>query len=309
VTKERFAGCLLGLALGDALGAPYEGGPLERLLWKAIGKTRHGRLRFTDDTQMALDLAASLLARGELAADDLARRLAAGYRWHRGYGPGARKLLLHIRRGQDWRRANRAVYADGSFGNGAAVRAPVVGLVFSERPGELLEAARLSAAVTHAHPRGLEGAVLVATAVARALHSDAAEAILAACAAACADEAFTSRCGVAASWLRSSREVSPAEVARALGNGMAAHESCVSALYLALRFLARPFEEMLAFASACRGDVDSLAAMAGAVWGAARGRAALPAAALARIEDAERIEDIARALHALHAAKFAHGTG
>ncbi len=31
-TKEQYIGCLLGLAMGDALGAPYEGGLLERIL-------------------------------------------------------------------------------------------------------------------------------------------------------------------------------------------------------------------------------------------------------------------------------------
>jgi len=39
-----------GLALGDALGAPYEGGPEERLAWKLLGKTRNRKLRYTDDT-------------------------------------------------------------------------------------------------------------------------------------------------------------------------------------------------------------------------------------------------------------------
>ncbi len=29
--RDQFAGCLLGLALGDALGAPYESGLLEHL--------------------------------------------------------------------------------------------------------------------------------------------------------------------------------------------------------------------------------------------------------------------------------------
>jgi hypothetical protein len=57
VTADRFIGCLLGLATGDALGAPYEGGPLERLVWRLIGRTSDGCLRWTDDTQMALDLA------------------------------------------------------------------------------------------------------------------------------------------------------------------------------------------------------------------------------------------------------------
>jgi ADP-ribosylglycohydrolase len=54
------------LALGDALGAAHEGGLLERLLWRVIGTTREGRIRWTDDTQMSLDVAESLIAKGDL---------------------------------------------------------------------------------------------------------------------------------------------------------------------------------------------------------------------------------------------------
>ncbi|HNA22027.1 MAG TPA: ADP-ribosylglycohydrolase family protein, partial [Agitococcus sp.] len=60
-SREQIQGCLFGLALGDALGAPYEGGILERLLWKMIGSTKEGYAKWTDDTQMTLDLLESIL--------------------------------------------------------------------------------------------------------------------------------------------------------------------------------------------------------------------------------------------------------
>ena len=56
-----YSGCFYGLALGDALCAPYEGGFLERGIWKLFGKTKAGKIRYTDDTQMSLDVAHSLL--------------------------------------------------------------------------------------------------------------------------------------------------------------------------------------------------------------------------------------------------------
>jgi poly(ADP-ribose) glycohydrolase ARH3 len=68
VNIDRFEGCLLGLALGDALGARHEGGVAERFLWSLIGSTRGGRMRWTDDTQMSVDIAESLLAKGGLDA-------------------------------------------------------------------------------------------------------------------------------------------------------------------------------------------------------------------------------------------------
>lgn len=297
MTSDRFEGCLLGLALGDALGAPFEGGLLERLVWRFLGKTAAGHARWTDDTQMAKDTAESLVAKGSLDPDDLARRFAASYRWSRGYGPGTAKMLKRIARGADWRSANRSVYPQGSFGNGGAMRAPVVGLFYAERPQELVEAARLAASITHAHPLGIEGAVLVASATALALRETDPCRLFEGAASSCEQEPFVTRTTIATGWLRSGATPTAAEVARALGHGIAASESCVTAVYAAARFLRRPFLELLEFLRAVGGDVDTLGAMAGAVWGAANGAAALPPAALARLEEREALVALAGALH------------
>ena len=296
-TLDRYQGCLLGLALGDALGAPYEGGPLERLLWRLIGTTRKGGMRWTDDTQMSLDLAESLLERSGLDADDVAQRFAASYRWSRGYGPGAAKVLQRIDRGMGWQQASRSVYPAGSFGNGGAMRAPVLGLWCAQQPQALVEAARLSAQVTNAHPLGMEGAVLLASATALSLVLDEPLAILQGAAAHCTLEPFTTRLALAAHWLHTENAPSAQDIARQLGNGMAASTSCVTALYMALRFRHLPFQSMLDRVIALGGDVDTIAAMAGAVWGAGRGLADLPVAALARLEQSERLLRVAQALH------------
>jgi ADP-ribosylglycohydrolase len=150
-TASSFEGCVLGLALGDALGAPHEGGTLERLLWRLIGRTKLGEMRWTDDTQMTLDVAESLAKQGTVDPDDLASRFAASYRWSRGYGPTTSKVLKRVAKGGHWQQASRSVYRDGSFGNGAAMRAPVIGLFYANRNLELDDAARRSAIVTHAH--------------------------------------------------------------------------------------------------------------------------------------------------------------
>jgi poly(ADP-ribose) glycohydrolase ARH3 len=297
ITADRFEGCLLGLALGDALGAPFEGGPVERLLWRLIGTIAQGHMRWTDDTQMTCE---SLVTKGEIDADDLAIRFARSYRWSRGYGPGTAKLLKRIARGVHWRDANRAIYPDGSYGNGAAMRAPVVGLFYADRPKQLTEAARLSAGITHAHPLAIEGAVLVATATALALATREPTEILHGAAASCKLQPFTTRLGLAASWLRASTEATPepTEVRKRLGNGIAASESCVTALYLAVRFISEPFEDMQAFVASCGGDADTIGAMAGAVWGAANGVSRLPGPELQRLEHRDGLSAVAAALHA-----------
>ena len=71
---SRWEGCLLGLAVGDALGAPLEFHRRERI--KPItgmiegGKFRMRRGEWTDDTAMAICLADSLLVSGGFEAAD-----------------------------------------------------------------------------------------------------------------------------------------------------------------------------------------------------------------------------------------------
>ena len=293
--KSSFIGCLVGLALGDAFGAPLEGGPLERGLWRLIGSTPDGRLRWTDDTQMSLDLAESLIACRRVDQDDIARRFARGYHWSRGYGPGAARVLKLIRRGVDWRTANTRVFRSGSFGNGGAMRAPVVGLFCSSNLDSLAAHARETAIITHAHPLGQDGAVLVALTTALALNHHAPAEILDALLAHSQQDLLRRRLLVAKSWL--TRDLpSPDEVRSRLGTGVAASDSCVTAIYIALAFLDAPFERMLDFVAACRGDVDTIGAMAGAVWGARNGVSALPDDKVDRLEDPERLRQVAEDL-------------
>jgi poly(ADP-ribose) glycohydrolase ARH3 len=294
--RSVFVGALLGLALGDACGAPLEGSPLEWALWRVIWRTRQGHLRWTDDTQMSLDLAESLIAHQRVDQDDLARRFARSYRWSRGYGSGVAPVLRLIRNGVDWRIANTHAFGEGSFGNGGAMRAPVAGLYCMNDLDHLADVARSTAVVTHAHPVGQEAAVLVAFATASAAIGWAPLEILEALESLAHQAPFRERLRVARSWLAHD-VVSPDQVRAHLGNGRAATESCVSAVYIALRFLDRPFADLLQLAAACGGDVDTIGAIAGAAWGARNGDAALPAERLARLEGLERIRQLALDLH------------
>jgi poly(ADP-ribose) glycohydrolase ARH3 len=247
---------------------------------------------------MSLDVAESLIAKADLDLDDLALRFASNYRWSRGYGPSTSRLLKRVARGMHWREANRTIHRDGSFGNGGAMRAPVVGLFYCNRRDELAGAARLSASVTHAHPLGMEGAAIVASATYSALMCGPAVEVLEDAASVCELAPFVTRLEIATRWLKSGAEPRPSEVVRQLGTATAASESCVTAIYVAGRFLDRPFLELHEFVAACGGDVDTIGAMAGAIWGAANGVALLPADKLEQLEQRERLSVVASALHA-----------
>ena len=293
--ENQFLGCFIGLASGDALGAPYEGGIVERLVWRLIGRTGEGQMRWTDDTQMALDLAESLLSNNGLSQDDLAMRFARSYRWSRGYGPSAARLLKSVRSGQDWRVAAKKIYPDGSYGNGAAMRSPVLALFFRENLEVLVPNAVAAAQVTHSHPIGVDGAVLIAVATSLLLQRQPPERLLSAVAGHCQTTEIMSALQLATSWLEENRLVGSKDVAMQLGNGMTAQKSCITALYIALRFLKENFDDMMNFVIACGGDVDTLGSMAGALWGVYNGYSRLP---VIDLEQRELLENTARRLAA-----------
>jgi len=87
--RARVRGALLGLACGDALGAPFEGRRSVPAGDLAAWAAAAGRLRVTDDTVLALVLAEHLVGRGaRVDQDALALELARAWRADRGRGYG-----------------------------------------------------------------------------------------------------------------------------------------------------------------------------------------------------------------------------
>jgi poly(ADP-ribose) glycohydrolase ARH3 len=82
-----------------------------------------------------------------------------------------------------------------------------------------------------------------------------------------------------------------------LGNGMIATDSCVTAIYFALKYLDRPFKELLAEVLQIGGDVDTIAAMSCAIWGAKNGGEQIVPLA-SNFENDERIKYLAQSIFA-----------
>src|SRR5215208_1781478 len=94
---DRFEGCLLGLAVGDALGARFEAQSGDAIRARcsspdALMAYPQDDLWYTDDTQMAIGVAEALVERGEVVEDALCRAFVANYVPSRGYGYGARAV-------------------------------------------------------------------------------------------------------------------------------------------------------------------------------------------------------------------------
>jgi ADP-ribosylglycohydrolase len=120
---------------------------------------------------MAVSIVETLVACGTVDQEDLAGRFADRYAKEpaRGYGAGTHRGLREIRAGRHWRTvAEEQFSGQGSYGNGAAMRASVVGAWFAEDLDQVVDQARLSAEVTHTHPEGIAGAIGVAVAAALA---------------------------------------------------------------------------------------------------------------------------------------------
>ncbi len=297
IEQYKYSGCFLGLALGDAYGAPFEGGVLARLLWRCMAKTRHGCHRYTDDTQMSIDLAESYLAQNTLDQQHLANSFAANYRWSRGYGPAAAWLLKQIKAGAAWQTVNRVKFKDGSLGNGAAMRAPILALCAPDDALTLQHLVAQASEITHAHPLAIDGAQIIALATQGSLHSQSSRAILTALLALPVHASYQDKLTCCADYVFSDSPLQRQSVKAKLGNGMVALDSCVTAVCYALKYKNTDFDEM--HANICRlgGDVDTIAAMAGAIWGAANGVRALHRDKIVQLENSELIFNLAKQLH------------
>ena len=265
--QDKFIGCFLSLAFGDAICAPYEGGVIERSLWRMIGKINANELRYTDDTQMSLDIAQSFINEGEFEQDKLAQEFSRSYKWSRGYGPSAGKILKRIRNGMPWHKANVSVYKNGSFGNGAAMRAPILALCFKPSTPEFKQSVIQSAEITHSNALAIEGALLIAYSTAYALLGMPNNEILSCLINEVGTNIFKRKLKACENHLSEGIELGASEIKKVFGNGITAEQSCITAIYLALRYREKPFIDLLNTVKKLGGDTDTIAAMSGAIWG------------------------------------------
>src|SRR6185503_8046412 len=154
---------LNGLSMGDAFGelfflrSPYETNTadLPQTVWP-----------WTDDTHMALSIVEILGTHERINQDELAAAFVRRYKQDpaRGYAGGAHRLLAALAAGKNWREIAPKLFGNGSYGNGAAMRAAPIGAFFHDNPERAAQEAELSAEVTHAHIEGRAGAIAVAAA-------------------------------------------------------------------------------------------------------------------------------------------------
>jgi ADP-ribosylglycohydrolase len=328
--ETALTGCLLGQALGDALGFVVEARPpavageyVERyLLAGRAGEFAHPEFPFgqySDDTQLARELVASYADAGGWSPEAFAGRLAALFADGRDVsaGPGTRAAALRLLEGTHWSRSGTpAPYA----GNGSAMRAAPLGLLFGEDTRSMVQATVEQSMMTHLDPRCSAGALAVAGAVSLATTRAPVrnEEFLGALAAltAPADQSVAEAIRGLLRWAH----LAPAEAACRLHDerldpsytdewrGISAFvtPSVVWSLYA---FLHTPDDYWATVCTAIGvgGDTDTMAAIAGAISGARLGTGALPARLVERLNDRGRWGPDALIELARRAAKLARG--
>lgn len=292
---------LTGLAIGDALGMPFETcSPTDSRLVSWTGEyaasTHHGLNpgQYTDDTQMAVALSTSLLMAGEYNPANA----AAAYRdWFhrdpRGIGGTIKRAMERLDAGEAPAVSGRYDASESTWiGNGVSMRIAPLGLFYaSMQPlSALLLAVEADAAITHQHPDAVHAATAVAVAVRHAVRER--------------------RTGVLGTVLTTlARTATPtqsprlmrrlAELLFELARGTApsslfdADDAVgISALALYIVDVTGCYEEAVTTAIRLGGDTDTRAAIVGAIAGAAYGLEAIPPAWFQNIENRDMLVEL-----------------
>ena len=320
---DRVLGCMLGGAVGDALGYRVEfssRAEIEALYGEeGIGEpalNEAGEASVSDDTQMTLFTADGLLEsigrRGRLDTADLLSAVRdATLTWHamqerQVLAPGASRLSRYAVLGKRQAPGTTCTSAsrlgaagtpetpiNHSKGCGGVMRVAGVGLIRDLSPSQAFELATRCAAQTHGHPSGhLSAGVLAAVVRGVVEHRDLLDAV-------------TEALAIARAWPGADEAVAAVERALALvdardrdrhgaiiqlGEGWFGDEALAIGVYSALA--ASDFRDAVRVAANHGGDSDSTASIAGQIHGAWKGLAGIPNAWIRRLDALDPLLDV-----------------
>jgi ADP-ribosyl-[dinitrogen reductase] hydrolase len=283
-SPSTVVGAILGTAVGDALGLPYEGLSARRAR-RLFGEPDHYHLLFgrgmvSDDTEHTCMVMQALMAAGDdekRFSCDLARRLRA---WLLGLpaGIGLATLKATLKLWIGFSPNHSGVY---SAGNGPAMRSAVLGATIADQD-QLRRFVRASTRLTHTDPKAEYGATAVAMA-ARMASSDElpdGEEFLAQFRHVSDDARCNELLGLlkqAVESVERGEETSKFAVALGLRKGVTGYmyHTVPVALHAWLRH-PRDFRSAVISVIRCGGDTDTTAAIVGGIVGSAVGKAGIP---------------------------------
>lgn len=327
---EHLAGCMLGGAVGDALGAPVEFLSLDeiRRRFGPDGVTGVENVldagegddvaRFTDDTQMTLFTAEGLLRADSRFADrgicDVRGVIHRAYlRWlytqgieTKSYDAGLEGHIdgwLVTVPGLSARRApgatcisalSRGRPTKDSKGCGGVMRVAPVGLMADA--GSSFELGCDSAAITHGHPSGFLSAGCLALMITKIIEGNSLRDAIEASVEELKKHPDHEEClehVLAAEEIAADETASPGhETVERLGKGWVAEEALAISIYCSI-VAGDDFARGVRLAINHSGDSDSTGAITGNILGALLGRGAIPEGWIERLEMRDVIEEVA----------------
>ena len=283
MNEDRIVGCILGTAVGDAIGLPYEGLTRRRASALLGSPDRHrfffGRGMVSDDTEHACLVAQSLIvARGDLKV--FRRSLAWGLRrWLLGLpaGIGLATLRSIVRLWIGIRPERSGVF---SAGNGPAMRAAILGVTIRDE-STLREFVRASSRITHTDPKAEIGAFAVAWAARLAADNTTVvpNEYLARLKSMLDDNAHEFVASIAEVVASVNAAQSTEDFAEAIGLSKGVSGYIYHSVPVAIHaWLSHQKDCRTAISSVirCGGDTDSTAAIVGGIVGASVGRSGIP---------------------------------
>ncbi len=300
--EDRYHGCTVGLAIGDALGMPTEFLSLREIRDQfgpeGVTDLEPGAYpagHFTDDTQMTLALAEGILAAGvDAPVDEIMTEVAREFvAWnedpvggHRAPGNTCQTGCRNLAGGSPWREAG----VEWSKGCGSAMRAAPLGLAWPGEYERIREIGVAQSIATHGHPCALAGSVAVGALVSMALEDERPESMLRRTVDLTQDisDEFADHLWT----IREALDREPEDAWALLGEGWVAEEAVAGALYC---FLVSPddYRATVLRAANTDGDSDSLACIAGAISGAHNGLDAIPQDWRDRVERRDELREVA----------------
>ncbi len=282
-TTQHIQGCLYGGALGDAFASAAEQGVAHPI------STYQPSWLITDDTQLTLSTCEAILAHGAPDAAKIAAFMTRDYEQGMLSGLGSSTLgaLRALSQGAHW--ALAGIQGERAAGNGAAMRIAPVALLLDLDDWSDKRCFDDIVHITHKNEEALAGARAMALGIQYMLaHSspklhELCEVV--------ASSLFDSHTRDALMHLSTQSVSTYAEAVQYTGtSGFAAH-SVPAAFAAACLAHSEGLEAVFLHIVSCGGDTDTIASMAGQLFGASAGIDALPAS-LDQIVDKARLDEI-----------------
>lgn len=284
--RDRIVGCILGGAIGDAIGLPFEGDVPQS------NPELNGQ-RISDDTQLTLATCEAIIENnGNVDPSTIASRFVA---WHRdrridGLGASSSKALSELIAGGHWALVGRK--GEYAAGNGAAMRIAPLSFCLDPHQPEHRQVIRDVSRITHHSEEAFIGALAVAIAIRAAWDGswNGETNLFPLIAASIPDSKLRDRF-LDMTEIRG--DISVAEIAARFGSSGYVVESVPLSVYAARQVLILGFEEMMRELICVGGDTDTIASISGQVAGTLLGAKRLPEHLVMQLNESVFIETVA----------------